>query len=74
MMDFSIFIVFVKPNVVARSCFTGQRLDSQAGLLYYGFRYYDLLSRRFTRADTQGYSIDKSWCSYYTMECNESER
>ncbi len=32
--------------------FTGQRLDSQTGLLYYGFRYYDPLSGRFTRADT----------------------
>src|SRR5260370_848485 len=32
--------------------FTGQRLDSQTGLLYYGFRYYDPLSGRFARADT----------------------
>ncbi|GHO64332.1 hypothetical protein KSC_032240 [Ktedonobacter sp. SOSP1-52] len=32
--------------------FTGQRLDSQTGLLYYGFRYYDPISGRFTRADT----------------------
>jgi RHS repeat-associated protein len=32
--------------------FTSQRLDSQTGLLYYGFRYYDPLSGRFTRADT----------------------
>ena len=32
--------------------FTGQRLDSQTGLLYYNFRYYDPLSGRFTRADT----------------------
>ncbi len=32
--------------------FTGQRLDSQTGLLYYNFRYYDALSGRFVRADT----------------------
>ena len=32
--------------------FTGQRLDSQTGLLYYGFRYYDPVSGRFVRADT----------------------
>src|SRR6266704_3593285 len=32
--------------------FTGQRLDSQTGLLYYNFRYYDPLSGRFVRADT----------------------
>jgi RHS repeat-associated protein len=32
--------------------FTGQRLDSQTGLLYYTFRYYDPLSGRFVRADT----------------------
>jgi RHS repeat-associated protein len=31
--------------------FTGQRLDSQTGLLYYNFRYYDPLSGRFIRAD-----------------------
>src|SRR5258708_21436184 len=35
------------------SCnFTGQRLDSQTGLLYYIFRYYDSFSGRFLRADT----------------------
>jgi RHS repeat-associated protein len=33
--------------------FTGQRLDSQTGLLYYNFRYYDPVSGRFTRTDTQ---------------------
>jgi len=33
--------------------FTGQRLDSQTGLLYYNFRYYDPFSGQFTRADTQ---------------------
>ncbi len=33
--------------------FTGQRLDSLTGLLYYGFRYYDPFSGRFTRADTE---------------------
>jgi RHS repeat-associated protein len=33
--------------------FTGQRLDNQTGLLYYNFRYYDPLSGRFARADTQ---------------------
>jgi RHS repeat-associated protein len=32
--------------------FTGQRLDSQTGLLYYTFRYYDPVSGRFVRADT----------------------
>lgn len=32
--------------------FTGQRLDSQTGLLYYNFRYYDPISGRFVRADT----------------------
>src|SRR5579863_8427088 len=32
--------------------FTGQRLDSLTGLLYYNFRYYDSLSGRFVRADT----------------------
>jgi len=32
--------------------FTGQRLDSQTGLLYYHFRYYDPVSGRFVRADT----------------------
>jgi RHS repeat-associated protein len=33
--------------------FTGQRLDSQTGLLYYNFRYYDPMSGRFVRADTK---------------------
>jgi len=32
--------------------FTGQRLDSETGLLYYNFRYYDPVSGRFVRADT----------------------
>ena len=32
--------------------FTGQRLDSQTGLLYYGSRYYDPVSGRFAQADT----------------------
>jgi RHS repeat-associated protein len=32
--------------------FTGQRLDSVTGLLYFNSRYYDPLSGRFTRADT----------------------
>ncbi|GCE23123.1 RHS repeat-associated core domain-containing protein [Dictyobacter kobayashii] len=32
--------------------FTGQRLDTQTGLLYYNARYYDANSRRFTSADT----------------------
>jgi RHS repeat-associated protein len=32
--------------------FTGQRLDSETGLIYDNFRYYDPLSGRFTRADT----------------------
>src|SRR5579884_24936 len=31
--------------------FTGQRLDRETGLLYYGARYYDPLSGRFTQAD-----------------------
>src|SRR5579884_317702 len=31
--------------------FTGQRLDSETGLLYYGARYYDPMSGRFTQAD-----------------------
>jgi RHS repeat-associated protein len=32
--------------------YTGQRLDSQTGLIYYNFRYYDPLTGRFVRADT----------------------
>jgi len=32
--------------------FTGQRLDSVTGLLYYNARYYDPFSGRFTTADT----------------------
>jgi RHS repeat-associated protein len=32
--------------------FTGQRLDSQTGLLYYNSRYYDPISGRFVMADT----------------------
>src|SRR5579884_574791 len=32
--------------------YTGQRLDSETGLLYYGFRYYDPLVGQFVRADT----------------------
>jgi RHS repeat-associated protein len=32
--------------------FTGQRLDSVTGLLYFNARYYDPVSGRFTRADT----------------------
>jgi len=32
--------------------FTGQRLDSVTGLLYYNARYYDPFSARFTTADT----------------------
>ncbi|WP_126556624.1 RHS repeat-associated core domain-containing protein [Dictyobacter kobayashii] len=32
--------------------FTGQRLDTQTGLLYYGARYYDTQSGRFISADT----------------------
>ncbi|WP_161977886.1 RHS repeat-associated core domain-containing protein [Dictyobacter kobayashii] len=32
--------------------FTGQRLDTQTGLLYYGARYYDATSGRFISADT----------------------
>ncbi|MEO6892195.1 MAG: RHS repeat-associated core domain-containing protein [Ktedonobacteraceae bacterium] len=32
--------------------FTGQRLDSQTGLLYYNSRYYDPMVGRFVRADT----------------------
>ncbi|WP_161977876.1 RHS repeat-associated core domain-containing protein [Dictyobacter kobayashii] len=32
--------------------FTGQRLDTQTGLLYYNARYYDANSGRFTSADT----------------------
>ena len=32
--------------------YTGQRLDSETGLLYYGFRYYDPVTGRFVRADT----------------------
>ncbi len=32
--------------------FTGQRLDSETGLLYYGARYYDPVSGRFTQADS----------------------
>src|SRR5258708_24954841 len=31
--------------------FTGQRLDSQTGLLYYNSRYYDPVSGRFVQAD-----------------------
>ena len=33
--------------------YTGQRLDSQTGLLYYNFRSYDPVSGRFVRADTK---------------------
>jgi RHS repeat-associated protein len=33
--------------------YTGERLDSQTGLLYYNFRYYDPVSGRFVRADTK---------------------
>jgi RHS repeat-associated protein len=32
--------------------YTGQRLDSETGLLYYGFRYYDPVTGQFVRADT----------------------
>ena len=32
--------------------FTGQRLDSETGLLYYGARYYDPFSARFVQADS----------------------
>jgi RHS repeat-associated protein len=32
--------------------FTGQRLDADAGLLYYGARYYDWVLGRFISADT----------------------
>jgi RHS repeat-associated protein len=32
--------------------FTGQRLDSVTGLLYFNFRYYDPESGRFVRDDT----------------------
>ncbi|GCE23152.1 RHS repeat-associated core domain-containing protein [Dictyobacter kobayashii] len=32
--------------------FTGQRLDTQTGLLYYNARYFDVSSGRFTSADT----------------------
>jgi RHS repeat-associated protein len=31
--------------------YTGQRLDSQSGLLYYDFRWYDPLSGQFVRSD-----------------------
>ncbi len=34
------------------SNFTGQRLDTQIGLLYYNSRYYDPVSGRFTSTDT----------------------
>jgi RHS repeat-associated protein len=33
--------------------FTGQRLDSSSGLMYYGARYYDPALGRFISADTQ---------------------
>jgi RHS repeat-associated protein len=33
--------------------YTGQRLDSQSGLLYYQFRWYDPLSDEFARTDTK---------------------
>jgi len=32
--------------------YTGQRLDSQSGLLYYGARWYDPLADQFTSADS----------------------
>jgi RHS repeat-associated protein len=32
--------------------YTGQRLDSETGLLYYGFRYYDPVVGQFVRADS----------------------
>ncbi|GCE23197.1 RHS repeat-associated core domain-containing protein [Dictyobacter kobayashii] len=41
--------------------FTGQRLDTQTGLLYYNARYYDANSGRFTSADnveTNGSGLD----------------
>ncbi|HEU5378530.1 MAG TPA: RHS repeat-associated core domain-containing protein, partial [Ktedonobacteraceae bacterium] len=33
--------------------YTSQRLDSQTGLLYYNFRWYDPFSGRFVRTDTK---------------------
>ena len=33
--------------------YTGQRLDSQSGLLYYNFRWYDPLTGQFVRTDTK---------------------
>jgi RHS repeat-associated protein len=33
--------------------YTGQRLDSQSGLLYYNFRWYDPLTGQFARTDTK---------------------
>jgi RHS repeat-associated protein len=33
--------------------YTGQRLDSQSGLLYYNFRWYDPLTGVFVRTDTK---------------------
>jgi RHS repeat-associated protein len=33
--------------------YTGQQLDSQSGLLYYQFRWYDPLTGEFTRTDTK---------------------
>ncbi|GER89989.1 hypothetical protein KDW_41510 [Dictyobacter vulcani] len=41
--------------------YTGQRLDTTSGLLYYGARYYDSTSGRFTSADsveTNGSGLD----------------
>src|SRR5579883_2453178 len=38
--------------------YTGQRLDSQTGLLYYNFRSYDPVSGRFVRADTKQNNAD----------------
>lgn len=41
--------------------FTGQRLDSETGLLYFNFRYYDPFSGRFTRADTVDTNATLQW-------------
>ena len=54
--------------------FTGQRLDSETGLLYYNFRYYDPVSGRFTRADTVDSNASGMDGYAYVMDSPESKK
>lgn len=49
--------------------FTGQYLDDDSGLYYYGSRYYDPLLGRFVSADPM-YMEDPSHCVESPLECN----